>query len=719
MAQSTVTYSTDNIDTNGIAGIVEAMITVAKDSRRGFEKRWYDNNFFDDGYHFRYLNREQNKVIDLAAKSSLWEPMRAIPKASRQIRGVANLMLAQDPTPIVYPDKVKKYAFPDIQGPNGPETNPEYKQAVEEANNVATKVGRFLKEEYKNQDLLEKLALMVILTCKHCVSYLQVWPDAVDEKIRTQVYDAFDIYLIGSLTDIYDSPFIIKSSPQFISQIKANELFDPEQLKKISPDNRMASSEIKEAYMRAKYGRDANTDQSASLMLKEAFIKEYLGKENRERIRLQKNGGDILKSRKDGDVVIRQVFVAGNVWLRDEYTNLPDYPFVDFRMEPGPIYQVPLIERFIPANKSLDMAVSRLERFFHTMNVGVWLKQQGQQFSVTNQAGGQIIEYNGVPPTQGNIASPSAMSFPFLQLLENHITEQGVSTTIGNVPRGVKAHAAIESLKETEYSNLVIPIRRLKGTIKRISEKMLDIVDNYFVTPQTVYYMDKGEPSYFDIIGNTALEKRKELKVDETPPDAIPVKKDYRVDIEVQSGMSYTREGQKAAIKELMDYLIQLSQIGLVSPEVVKVMTEQFLQTYKFGPTQDVMDAMNDFMAEGQTTDQQADKIKIAVMEVMKDLITNKILPDEEQRIMENKVGMAEALKDTGLLDKPKEQVADKGPSKSISFKDLPPSGQSQLAAQAGIDIDENELYAREQEVKAEEQAKVIISDKGQQTKGN
>jgi hypothetical protein len=688
MAQPVVSFTTASIDTRSIGNVVDQMIGVARDSRKGFEKRWYDNNFFDDGYHFRYLNREQNKVIDLASHSTIWEPMRAIPKASRQIRGVANLLLSQDPTPIVYPDKITRSSFANTD---------EYNMAMKIVKDYAKKIGHWLGEEFKNQDLLEKLALMVILTCKHGVSFIQVWPDAVEEAIRTQVYDAFDIYLIGSLTEIYDSPFIIKASPQFISQIKANESFDPEQLKKISPDNRLASSEIKEAYMRARYGKETNVDQSATLMLKEAFIKEYLGDSNRERIRLQKNGGEILKAKKDGDPVIRQVFVAGNVWLRDEYTNLPDYPFVDFRMEPGPIYQVPLIERFIPANKSLDMAVSRLERFFHTMNVGIWTKRKGEDFTVTNQAGGQIIEYAGVPPTQGQISSPSAMSFPFLQMLENHIEEQGVSTTLGKLPRGVKGNAAIESLKETEYANLVIPVRRVRNTVKKIAEKMIDIVDNYFVTPQTVYYLEKGEPQYFDIIGNTALQKRKELGIDETPLDAVPVKKEYRVDIEVQSGMGFTREGQKIAAKELMDFLIQLSQIGLVSPEVVKLFVEQLLQTYKFGPTQDVMDAIDKFTSEGQTTDEQAEKIKIAVLEALKD--AGEIGQEAQgNRIMENKIGVLEALKDSGLIDKlgkPNTEPT-KEPSQSISFKDMPISGKVQLAAKAGIELNEDELSKQE-----------------------
>ena len=89
------------------------------------------------------------------------------------------------------------------------------------------------------------MALMLILAAKHGISFMQIWPDAVKEKINTQVYDAFDIFLKGDLNSIYDSPFIIKGIPKTIAEIKANELFNQEQLSKITPDNRLASSEIK------------------------------------------------------------------------------------------------------------------------------------------------------------------------------------------------------------------------------------------------------------------------------------------------------------------------------------------------------------------------------------------------------------------------------------------------------------------------------------------
>src|SRR5258708_7434432 len=142
-----------------------------------------------------------------------------------------------------------------------------------------------------------------------------------------------------------------------INEIKANESFDPEQLKQISPDNRQAGSEIKEAYMNARYNKGGHVDMSATLLLKEAYMKEYLTKDNIDRIRQQEDGDKILKGKDEGDVVIRQVFAASNVWLKDTYIDLPEYPFVEYRLEPGNIYQVPLIERFIPQNKTLDTLV--------------------------------------------------------------------------------------------------------------------------------------------------------------------------------------------------------------------------------------------------------------------------------------------------------------------------------------------------------------------------
>src|SRR3990167_4957849 len=432
----------------------------------------------------------------------------------------------------------------------------------------------------------------------------------------------------------------------------ADENFDEKQREKLKPDNKFASSEIKEAYMRAKNSGQTNNDQAATILQKEAFIKEYLNKDNYNRITQQDDAGEVLKGKKMGDMVMRQIFAGGDVWLRDKYVKLPDYPFVDFRLEPGPIYSVPLIERFIPSNKSLDLIVSRLERFTHTMVTGAWLTAEAEgNLNITNQAGGQQIRYKAIPPTQAKVQDPGQGIFNLSNLLNSFIEEQGLTTSLtAKLPAGVKGHQAIESLKESEYANLVISSRRLKGTIKRIAEKFLDIADDHFVSPQTVYYMEKGEPQYFDVVGESALKKRQELQIDDEPLDAVPLKREYRVEIEIQSGAAYTREGKKAAAQQMIADLTPFVESGLLPPDAFKVILEKYMDMYQFGGTDELMEALE---SPQTLTDSQLDMMKIAIAEVLKDLQGSGILPDSDQRIDETKVGAAEAIRDSGGIKQP------------------------------------------------------------------
>ena len=222
--------------------------------------------------------------------------------------------------------------------------------------------------------------------------------------------------------------------------------------------------------------------------------------------------------------------------------------------------------------------------------------------------------------------------------------------------------------------------------------------------------MEKGEPTYFDIVSKTAVEGRKQLKVNDLPQDIVPISKEYRVDIEVQSGLAYTKEGQKVAAKELMADMIQLLQSGAIPPQAFKSFVEKWLEAYQFGPVAEFMEAMNEFGEDGSLSNQQIEAMKVAQLQVLKD--AGLVGPEAEQNMVDStKIGVLEALDQPGLIDKmtgPKEQP-DKGPSKSISFKDLPDDGKVQLAAQAGIQLSPEAIYVQ----KAEEAAKVMVKDKG------
>lgn len=656
MANTKVIENTAKLDQKQLVSIVDDFQRYCQGQRASFAHHWYDNNFFDDGYHFRYISRTTGRLIDLSEKEKLYVPRRAIPKASRQIRGMANLVLGSDYVPVVMPEKVNAYAFPARA------QDPAYKAAYDKSKQDAKRQGHWLEEEWKNQDLEIKLIYMVLNTLKHGVSYLQVWPDVVEEKINTQPYDAFDIYLAGNNLEIDQSPMVMKAIPQTIMEIKANENFDENQLKLISPDNRYASDEVKEAYLSSKYGREGKaSDVSATLLLKETFIKEYLNDDNMERIRQQKNGGDILKEKKKGDIVFRQFFSAGGVWLRDEYLSIPSYPFVDFRWEPGPIYQTAPIEKFMHANKSLDTAVSRIERWLHTMNVGIWTKRKGENFKLTNQAGGIVAEYETTPPGQVPLPGLPSTVFNFVNFLVGLIEEQGTTTSsLGKLPKGVKAWGAIESLKASEFSNLYIPIKQLKKTIQKISEKMFDIADRQYVHPQSVMRMEKGNPDYFDVMGQTGIDKRKEMG-DEIAEDIVPIKKTARVDVQVESGMGYTDEGKKGRMMELATWIQGLAQTGMITPDIMKQVIEKLFEVYKFGPTSEMMDALEG-MKSGQMEPQAIEQMKVAFMEVFKDLqaagvLGNNQQPQQGPAIPEREVEKTETTEETPEGSKKKTEV--------------------------------------------------------------
>ena len=624
----------ESIPTSAIYRHVENLVESYKLQRRMFERRWYDNNFFDDGYHFRFVSRTTDKIVDLSARASQVTPQRSIPKASRQIRGVASLLLALEPHPVIYPEAVLS---------NNYQVEQEYQTALETAKDVAKRSGHWVEEEWNELDIQPKLMQMMILAAKHSVSYMQIWPDYFTEKFKAKVFDAFDIYLDGSLDSIYECPSMTKATPTLISKIIANDYFDEEARSNLSPDNRYASSEIKQAYMQSRFGFDKDAGKQPTIILKETFIKEFITEDNIDRIKEDAKENGILDGKEMGDSIIRQVFSTSNGTLRDEYTTFSEYPFVDFRFEPGKIYQVPLIERFIPANKSLDIAVSRIEGYANTMVTGIYQKRKGENYEISNIPGGQVIEYEATPLTQMNLSNIPSFMFDFVNLLTSFIDEQGATTsTLGKLPSGVKSGVAIESIKATEYANLKIPTDQFKSTVKSIAERFLELGADYFYKPVEVMRLDANEPDYFSVIGEAGIEKRQEAGL---PTDNLTVlKKDYKVRVEIESGLGYTVEGKKNSMQQISDYMVQLAEAGYVNKEQVQIMVSKFLEIFQFGSIQEFTDAFEN----GETSpmdDNQLQQMKIAMLEVLKD--TNAVGDEADQKSIDTtKVGVVEAIKD-------------------------------------------------------------------------
>lgn len=682
-----------------IGGMVEGLVGQAITQRRKHERRWYDNQFFDDGYHFRVISRKTGRVIDTIGKLTGFVE-RAIPRASLQIRGVSNLLFSTEPYPVVYPERITIEQFRNQMGQID---ELRYKAAQDQAKELARKRGLFLTNKWEENSLDIKLIDMILLAAKGAVSYLQVYTDPVTKKICYEVNDSFDIILYGDRRSLGECPYVCKARSYPIDEVRNNPIFDPVMVEKLQPDNKYATSEIKDAYMRGRFGTKMGEKEQATIIVKEMYMKEVLTDDNwKHVIKLTENDSNVMDGKSKGDMVMRHPFSAGGVTLLDEYVDYDDYPFAYFRFEPGYLYQTPLIERFIPQNKSVDIIMTRLEKWVNSMVVGIYQKRKGENMQISNFPGGQVVEYEGTPLAQMQTASVGGTPFQLLQFLDKYIEEQGSTTAaLGQIPSGVKSGNAIESLKASEYANLKIATKMLKACIKKIADLTNERADKDIMEKEEVAYMEDGEPAYFDVIGQRGLELSQQVGKF-VSNETVPISRKARVRIEIEPGLGLTMEGKRLAMKDILAFLTPFVEGGFVNGEALKIAIKKMMETYGFGSTQEFMEALDE--QGDNVTEDTLQKMKIAILEAMKD--AGAVGPEADQKLVDStKLGVLETLKESGVLDKLQNkqtpQSLDKGPSKSIAFKDLPVDGQVQLAQQAGIQLNPQDVAKKQMDEKA------------------
>lgn len=674
-----------------IGQAVEELVNAAVRMRKVHERRWFDNNFFDDGYHFRVVSKRTGRVIDHVNYTNGYIE-RAIPRASRQIRAVSNLLFAAEPYPVIYPERITMEQFRD---PTTGQINMEkYQAALDVTKRVAKLQGNWVSNEWLEQELALKLIDVVLNAAKSSVAYIQVYSDTEKEKICTDVLDAFDIVTYGDRRELKEEPFMSKALPMDLLDVIKNPLFDEAKVAKLTPDNKYATSEIKDAYMRVRFGSKVPSDQkNGSILVKETFMKEILTDENWKQA-IKGDTGGAMEGKSHGDMVMRHVFSAGGVTLRDEYIDYDDYPFADFRFEPGMLYQTPFIERFIPQNKSVDVIVTRLEKWVNAMVVGVYQQRKGENMQLSNFPGGQILQYETTPLTQMNQSSVGNTPFNVIEMLDKYIDEQGSTTAGGiSVPQGVKSGVAIESVKATEYASLKISTLMLKKTMKRVTELMLERADKDYMEPHEVSYVEDSQPEYFDVIGERGMKLSKTVNKS-LPQGVVPLKKDLKVRIEIEPGLGLTMDGKKQAMQQIIDYMLKLALpapqgLGAIPMDAIKQVVKKFMETFGYGSTQEFMEVLDNAPNMNQQSDEDIMKMKVAIIEALRD--AGAVGPEHDAKLVDStKVGVLETLKESGVLDAvnkpetipPPKSLAE---SLSIAFKDLPEDTKKAVIVQLGL----------------------------------
>lgn len=693
-------------NSRAVGKAIEDMNFQAIMRRRAWERRWYNTNWFDDGMHFRVMSKRTGQIIDHVQRYSGFIE-RAIPRASKQIRGIGSLLLTPNYVPVVYPERIIREDF--IRKDTKQVDDIAYQIAREKAKESARKQGIFLQTLWEDElDLELKLMDMILLTAKHGVSFMQIYTDPHTKHIRGDVFDAFDIIMYGDRREIDDLPFITKTQSVDFNDIMSSDMFDEEYKKDLSPDNLYATSEIKEAYMRARYGSKLNAQNLNTIILRESFLKEYLSDDNWEQAKELSKDTGAMEGKSKGDMIMRHPFSAGGVTLKDEYIDYDNYPFAELRFESGYMYQVPLMERFIPLNKTQDIVVTRLEKWINTMVSGIYRKRKGENMIINNIPGGQVVEYEGTPPDQLPIGNVGPTPFEFMQLTDKYIEEQGISSNqVQNLPNNI-ANNTIENIQQQEYTNMKFAVARLKNTVKRIGELSLERADKEYIKPMEISYKEGNKVQYFSVIGSRGKKIHKEIDKS-LPDDIVTLNRKLKIRIEADTGFGLTQDGRRKAMDTLLKNMIELYQLGFVGPQAMSLLVKRFIEEYGYGSTEEFMNAIEQGVTQGQMSQDQINQMKIAMLQVLQD--TKSAGPAMNQQLVEStKLGVLQTLKDVGLIQ---QTEAEQKPGEAMTqlvnlYKVAPPDIKRQIEELLGLKPSQEEPISLDQAKTAKELHSVV-----------
>lgn len=704
-------------DSRAIGQMVEDMTFQAIMRRRAWERRWYNTNWFDDGLHFRVMSKRTGQVIDHIQRNSGFIE-RAIPRASKQVRGIGALLLTPEYYPVVYPERIIEEKFRNKM--TGQVDQQAYQQEQERAKEEARRRGIFLTTTWEDELQLElKLADMILLTAKNGISYLKVYTDPHTKRVTASVHDAFDVIHYGDVRELDDLPFLTFTKAMDFNEVISDERFDEDKRRELSPDNRYATSEIKEAYMRARYGSKLNAQNLNTINVKETFIKEYLSEDNWDQAKQLGEDTGAMEGKSRGDVIMRHPFSAGGVCLLDEYIDYDNYPSAELRFESGYLYQVPLMERFIPLNKSQDIVVTRIEKWINTMVTGIYRVRKGENFIIANIPGGQKVQYEGTPPDQMTIGNVGSTPFQFMEMTDKYIEEQGLSSTnISQLPNNI-ANNTIENIQQQEYTNMKFATDRLKACVTRVGELIMERADKDYIHPVDISYKEDKEVKYFSVIGSRG--KKAYDKVSKRlPTDLVILNRKAKIRIEADKGFGLTQDGRRQALEVLMKEMVNLYQLGFLGSEAMSMLVKRFVEEYGYGSTEEFMEAVENGVTQGQMSQQQINQMKMAILQVLKDVkmtgpdLEKKLMDHNDANLQTTKVGVLQTLKDSGLL----EQVGQQGkPGEEASemiklYKDAPDDIRRQIEKLLGFTPSQSEPIAPSQASSAKSLHEIVRGNK-------
>jgi hypothetical protein len=528
-------------------------IKTLKDYKKRFEPRWYLVDAFWEGFHFTYGTKDKDGNW-LRVPTPKGKTIREIPKAKKQLLSVRNMILKVKQRPVVYPDR-------DVL--NQMTSKEEKEKAELEAKRKGYYLGWKLNEDMKLGRHLKKL---VRFSGMYNAGYIQILNDG--DKKEFAVYDPFDISVYPTISNINDYPCLNKHISIRKRELEQNEVYD-----------QTIVSGLLEGTSQGKFSDN---------MWKQQLMSERYGRAPTDLIPIDEFYEIVEDTAGEKQLVIKTYLGNRQIRLKPE-TNLTKIPISMFCWSDEAL-QTSFFEDIMPINKAYDIIISKLEQKAKKLDTGRIIMQKGEDAKVLTTNDGEIIRWKKFRPEVMQEASVPNAFMEYVARLENDLKEQGVSVAaMTNLPAGVKAWRAIETLKESDYASIGTQMDNLNECMVDITEKLIEMeAADKTVAERVQIPMEKGEADSFQVIGQAGADIYSELTNNQPiPEDTVVISDDMILKVEIETDLAYTEQAKK-------DNIMEMVGAGIVPIEVA-------IDLLNVGNTKEIMDKLKEQMTMGKS----------------------------------------------------------------------------------------------------------------------
>ena len=435
----------------------------------------------------------------------------------------------------------------------------------EEVKLMAKMEGEILDYLYDYLKIKKKTKGAVLHAEKYGIGFFQYGFDEEAEGIDGQkgevdvwIRDPFDVFLdpAGMDTgDIQNCRFIdiVVSKP--LSDIASNPHYKKIDISKITGDDAKAASQFKDTLIKNYYHQDyGGTDKDLkTVLLHETWYK---------------------KQDKEGNTEVWIAsWIEGHLLRNEIASDFKRYPLVAFSSDENPneIYGEGFIKNLIPIAKGRNRLESQVLEYNNLVNRGRYITEKDSGFNKITNESSEVIEINPGNTLRelrpGGLAPDIQVQIARLNSYDQEIS--GVTDAfMGNVPQGVTAGVAMESLRAQSANNLQELKDNLEEALAELGKGILDLIaEKYLVSRQMQEVKTKEN---FPVIGEIGAEGK------EPTEGMVVVKKNNQVKVEIGSGIAYTLQGKREQLKEMLS-------MQVIDPQT-------YLELYEFGNVEEVME---------------------------------------------------------------------------------------------------------------------------------